>query len=166
MCKIVIQKKKKKIKWVRCHLWIVGGGGGACADICFFFCLPAEVRHVCGRYSYPQGIIFLVSHSNLRCIFDMTAIQNIFCVAVLFHRSVQNFIWNVYPSAEIANQIWGGKLFPDPIISLTHFFRKGKSVPWAWAPPPPPSNLFQGGGGGVWHCCILPPLSKQPGATP
>ena len=47
--------------------------------------------------------------------FCMTAIQNIFCVAVFFHRSVQNvqnFIWNIYPSAEIANQIWGGKLFP------------------------------------------------------
>ena len=42
--------------------------------------------------------------------FCMTAIQNIFCVAVFFHRSVQNFIWNIYPSAEIANQIWGGKL--------------------------------------------------------
>ena len=42
----------------------------------------------------------------------MTAIQNIFCVAVFFHRSVQNFLWNIYPSAEIANQIWGGKLFP------------------------------------------------------
>ena len=44
--------------------------------------------------------------------FCMTAIQNIFCVAVFFHTSVQNFIWNIYPSAEIANQIWGGKLFP------------------------------------------------------
>ena len=39
-----------------------------------------------------QGIIFLVSHRNLLCIFDMTAIQNIFCVAVFFHRSVQNLI--------------------------------------------------------------------------
>ena len=60
-----------------------------------------------------QGINFLVSHRNLLCIFDMTAIQNIFCVAVFFHRSVQNFIWNIYPSAEIANHIWGGKLFPE-----------------------------------------------------
>ena len=42
----------------------------------------------------------------------MTAIQNIFCVAVYFHRTVQNLIWNIYPSAEIANQIWGRKLFP------------------------------------------------------
>ena len=32
--------------------------------------------------------------------------------AVFFQRSVQNFIWNINPSAEIANQIWGGKLFP------------------------------------------------------
>ena len=37
-----------------------------------------------------QGIIFLVH--KLLCIFDMTAIQDIFCVAVFFHRSVQNFI--------------------------------------------------------------------------
>ena len=42
----------------------------------------------------------------------MTAIH-IFCVAVFFHISVQNFIWNIYPSVEIANQILGGKLFPD-----------------------------------------------------
>ena len=28
----------------------------------------------------PQGIIFMVSHRNLLCIFDMTSIQNIFCV--------------------------------------------------------------------------------------
>ena len=71
------------------------------------------VRENNGVYSTLalQGIIFLVSHHNL-CIFDMTAIQNIFCVAVFFHRSVQNFIWNIYPSADIANQIWGGKLFP------------------------------------------------------
>ena len=41
---------------------------------------------------YIQGIIFLVSHRNLLCIFDMTAIQNIFCVADFFHRSVQNLI--------------------------------------------------------------------------
>ena len=59
-----------------------------------------------------RGIIFLVSHRNLLCIFYMTAIQNVFCLAVFFHRSVQNFIWNIHPSAEIANQIWGGKLFP------------------------------------------------------
>ena len=39
-----------------------------------------------------QGISFLVQQSNLLCIFDMTAIQNISCVAVFFHRSVQNFI--------------------------------------------------------------------------
>ena len=39
-----------------------------------------------------QGRIFLVSHRNLLCIFDMTVIQNILCVAVFFHRSVLNFI--------------------------------------------------------------------------
>ena len=66
-----------------------------------------------------QGIIFLVSHRNLLCIFYMTAIQNIFCVAVFFYRSVQNFIWNIYPSAEIANQIWRGKLFLELITSCT-----------------------------------------------
>ena len=33
-----------------------------------------------------QGIIFLVSHHNLLCIFYMTAIHNIFCVAVFFHK--------------------------------------------------------------------------------
>ena len=71
-----------------------------------------------------QGIIFLVSHRNLLCIFYMTAIQNIFCVAVFFHRSVQNFIWNIYPSAEIANQIWGGKLFPA-LFSFSFLFPVG-----------------------------------------
>ena len=69
-------------------------------------------------YLRVQGIIFLVSHRNLLCIFYMTAIQNIFYVAVFFHRSVQNFNWNIYPSAEIANQIWGGKLFPGVQLKL------------------------------------------------
>ena len=66
-----------------------------------------------------QGIIFLVSHCNLLCTFDMTAIPNIFCVAVSFHRSVQNFIWNIYPSAEIANQIWGGNFSLTWLSSLS-----------------------------------------------
>ena len=39
-----------------------------------------------------QGINFLVSHRNLLCIFYMTAIQVIFCVAVFLHRSVQNLV--------------------------------------------------------------------------
>ena len=71
-----------------------------------------------------QGIIFLVLHRNLLCMFDMTAIQNIFCVADFLHRSVQNFIWNIYPSAEIANQIWGGKLFP--VFTYMHVIYKKK----------------------------------------
>ena len=59
--------------------------------------------------------------------FCMTAIQNIFCVAVFFHRSVQNFIWNIYPSAEIANQIWGGKLFPVKFnLVLKCFWQRGQ----------------------------------------
>ena len=33
----------------------------------------------------------IASHRNLLCIFYMTAIQNLFCAAVFFHRSVQNF---------------------------------------------------------------------------
>ena len=37
-------------------------------------------------------IIFLVSHHNLLCIFYMTAIQDIFCVAVFRLRSVQNLV--------------------------------------------------------------------------
>ena len=48
-----------------------------------------------------QGIIFLVS-SQFAMHFVMTAIQNISGVAVFFHISVQNLIWNIYPSAEIA----------------------------------------------------------------
>ena len=39
-----------------------------------------------------QGIIFLVSHCNLLCIFYMTAIQDMFCVPVFLHRSVQNLV--------------------------------------------------------------------------
>ena len=78
-----------------------------------------------------QGIIFLVSHHNLLCIFYMTAIQNIFCVAVFFHRSVENFIWNIYPSAEIANQNWGGKLFPELVWkALSHCHQEGKFLKW------------------------------------
>ena len=61
-----------------------------------------------------QGIIFLRIASQFAMHFFMTvtAIQNILCVAVSFHRSVQNFIWNIYPSAEIANQIWRRKIIP------------------------------------------------------
>ena len=44
--------------------------------------------------------------------FYMTAIQDIFCVAVFLHRSVQNVVWNVCLLTEIANQIWREKLFP------------------------------------------------------
>ena len=51
----------------------------------------------------------------------MTAIQNIFCVAVFFHRSVQNSIWNIHPSAEIAIQIWGGKWFPAYFVTVHAF---------------------------------------------
>ena len=74
---------------------------------------------------FVQGIIFLVSHRNLLCIFNTIAIQNIFCVAVFFHRSVHNFIWNIYPSAEIANQIWGGKLFPVVCLFVLGVFFLG-----------------------------------------
>ena len=39
----------------------------------------------------PQhGIFFLVLHCNL--IFQMAAIQNIFCVAIFLHRTVQTFV--------------------------------------------------------------------------
>ena len=34
----------------------------------------------------------LVSHRNLLCILYMTAIQDIFCVGVFLHRSVQNLV--------------------------------------------------------------------------
>ena len=67
--------------------------------------------------SAVQGIIYLVSHSNLLCIFYMTAIQDIFCVAVFLHRSVQNLVWNICLLTEIANQIWRGKLFPAVIFA-------------------------------------------------
>ena len=60
-----------------------------------------------------QGIIFLVSHHNLLCIFYMTSIQDIFCVAVFLHRSVQNLVWNICLLTESANQIWRGELVPD-----------------------------------------------------
>ena len=59
------------------------------------------------RYLYLAGNNFPIIASQFAMHFCMTAVQNIFCVAVFFHRSV-----NIYPSAEIANQIWGGKLFP------------------------------------------------------
>ena len=53
-------------------------------------CLWAEHTHM-DTHTHTHIIIFLVSHHNLLCIFYMTAIQNIFCAAVFFHRSVQNF---------------------------------------------------------------------------
>ena len=37
-----------------------------------------------------QGIIYLVSHRNLICILYMTAIQDIFCVAVFLHRGTES----------------------------------------------------------------------------
>ena len=44
--------------------------------------------------------------------FDMTAIQDMFCVAGFLHRSVQNLVWNICLWTESANQIRRGKLFP------------------------------------------------------
>ena len=37
--------------------------------------------------------------------FYMTAIEDIFCVAVFLHRSVQNLVWNICLLTEFANQI-------------------------------------------------------------
>ena len=55
-------------KWIT--FIVLGGGGGG-----------------------VQGIIYLVSHHNLLCIFYMTAIQDIICgLAVFLHRSVQNLV--------------------------------------------------------------------------
>ena len=56
---------------------------------------------------------------------------NIFCVSVSFHRCVQNFIRNINPSAEIANQIWGGKLFPE-ILWKMHFIRVSLPISCAY----------------------------------
>ena len=69
-----------------------------------------------------QGIIFLVSHRNLLCISYMIAIQDVFCVAVFLHRSVQNLVWNICLLTEFANQIWRGKLFPATLNpNLIHY---------------------------------------------
>ena len=43
--------------------------------------------------------------------------QDIFCVAVFLHRSVQNLVWNICLLTEFANQIWRGKLFPVQMIN-------------------------------------------------
>ena len=118
------KKKKKKIHLRGCYYsWMDPSKtfGLKCSlkacDLFFFFW---------GGGGGVQGIIFLVSHRTLLCIFYMTAIQNIYCVAVFSHRSVHKFIWNIYPWAEIANQIWRGKLFPgvgdlgirSPLLSM------------------------------------------------
>ena len=57
-----------------------------------------------------QGKIFLVLHRNLQCIFHTTATKT-FCVAVFFHSSVHDTIWNIIHWAESANQTRVGKLF-------------------------------------------------------
>ena len=71
-----------------------------------------NVNSETSNWTTTQGIIYLVSHHNLLCIFFMTAIQDIFCIAVFLHRSVQNLAWNICLLTEFANQIWRGKLFP------------------------------------------------------
>ena len=59
-----------------------------------------------------QGIIFLVSHRNLLCIFSWLLYKIPFVyIAVFLHRSVQNLVWNICLLTEVANQIWRGKLF-------------------------------------------------------
>ena len=42
----------------------------------------------------------------------MTAIQDIFCVAVFLHRSVQNLVWNICLLTEFANQNLKRKIIP------------------------------------------------------
>ena len=59
---------------------------------CTFQNISVSYDHLTLSLERYQGIIFLVSHRNLLCIFYMTAMQNIFCVAVFLHRSVHNFI--------------------------------------------------------------------------
>ena len=69
-----------------------------------YFCKP-QMNYIPGN-NFPGIASQFAMHFLLNCY------TKYLLVAVFFHRSVQNFIWSIYSSAEIANQIWGGKLFP------------------------------------------------------
>ena len=76
----------------------------ACIHLQWFHCKLGQL-HYAGN-NLP-GIA-----SQFAIHFYMTAIQDIFCVAVFLHRSVQNLVWNICLLTEFASQIWRGKLFP------------------------------------------------------
>ena len=70
--------------------------------------IPLPVVQVCYREEFTWYRIAIC----YAFFFYMTAIQDIFCIAVFLHRSVQNLAWNICLLTEFANQIWRRKLFP------------------------------------------------------
>ena len=90
----------------------------------------------------PDYATKIASHRNLLCIFYMTAIQNIFCVAVFFHRSVHNLIWNIISFAIFIHLLKLLIKFEEENYSLKLYYSLPFKVVWHIC-------KTSGGGGGV-----------------
>ena len=87
------------------------------ATVCIHLCYKS-VCFIIGRREY----FFWYRIAICYALFYMTAIQDMFCVAVFLHRSVQNLVWNICLLTESANQIWRGKLFPGSVMSSVSLY--------------------------------------------